>query len=118
MIRGEFIYRDFFECVTPGTTLLYLLLFKVFGLRAWIPNALLVAMGTLMTYIVLAISKKVISGWVAYLPALMFPTLAMRAGLDGTHHWYSSLCSMAAILVVTEKRNPTRLLFAGALCGG
>jgi hypothetical protein len=94
-----------------------LLLFKVFGLRAWIPNALLVAMGTLMTYIVLAISKKVISGWVAYLPALMFPTLAMRAGLDGTHHWYSSLCSMAAILVVTKKRNPTRLLFAGALCG-
>ncbi|MBI4165586.1 MAG: hypothetical protein HY508_07625 [Acidobacteria bacterium] len=117
MVRGQLIYRDFFEFLTPGIDLVYFAFFTLFGMRAWIPNALLLLVGVTITYFVLAISKKVINGWVAYLPALMFPTLAMRTALDGTHHWYSSMFAMAGILAVIERRNPVRIAMAGTLFG-
>ena len=37
MYQGEMIYRDVFEFVNPGTALVNFLMFKLFGLRPWIP---------------------------------------------------------------------------------
>jgi nucleoside recognition membrane protein YjiH len=38
---NEAIYKDFFQFTTPGTELAYLALFRLFGARAWVPNAML-----------------------------------------------------------------------------
>ena len=45
MYEGEMIYRDIFEFVTPGTALVNFFLFKLFGLRLWIPNLLACSWG-------------------------------------------------------------------------
>ena len=45
MARGQTIYRDFFAFTTPGTQTVYFLLFKLFGVRAWIPDAMLIVLG-------------------------------------------------------------------------
>src|SRR5262245_3034191 len=45
MLKGDHIYRSFFELTLPGTQAVYLGLFEVFGVRAWVPNLMFVLVG-------------------------------------------------------------------------
>ena len=45
MFGGQMIYRDFFQFTLPATQVVYLFLFKIFGVRTWIPNAMLIVLG-------------------------------------------------------------------------
>ncbi len=117
MWDGETIYRDFSHFLLPGTEMVYLSLFRIFGVRMWIPNAMLVILGVILTWLVVAISKRVLKGWTAFLPALLFLTMAYRNMLNGTHHWFSTAAVLGALLVVLNERTPARLFNAGILCG-
>jgi hypothetical protein len=117
MYDGQVIYRDFFQFTPPGTELVYSTLFKLFGVRAWIPNATLLLLGVIMAWLSCVISRHLISGVSVMLPALLFLTFAYRFWLDGTHHWFSITAVMAALAVVIKERNPSRLAMAGAFCG-
>ena len=117
MLQGDVIYRDFSHFTPPGTELIYTVLFRVFGVRAWIPQAILVAMGVGLAWLSIAISGKVMTGPVAYLPCLLFLVFPFSGFLDATHHWYSTLAVTAALAVLLEKRSAARLAWAGALCG-
>jgi hypothetical protein len=117
MLHGEVIYRDFFHFLFPGTELVYLAFFKIFGVREWIPNVLLIVVGLALTYLVFAISKTVLSRWTAFLPALLFLTMPYRNMLNATHHWFGAAAVMGALALVMEKRTPARIAGAGALCG-
>ncbi len=117
MFEGQMIYRDFFQFTPPGTELVYFVLFKLFGPRAWIHSASLLLLGVSFIWLSIVISKQLMSGASALLPGLLFLTLAYRFWLDGTHHWFSALAAIAALAVVVKERNPARLAVAGALCG-
>src|SRR3954449_6470604 len=41
ILEGQLPYRDFFDFVTPGTQLLYALLFRINGVTLSIPNLLM-----------------------------------------------------------------------------
>ncbi len=117
MFEGQLIYRDYDHFTTPGTDVLYAALFEVFGVRAWIPQAMLVLLGVLIAWLGIETSKKVIPGVAAFLPTLLFLALPFSSYLDATHHWYSTLAGTAALAVVMEKRTENRLLWAGLLWG-
>ncbi len=117
MFDGQVIYRDFFHFVPPGTELVYIVFFKLFGIHAFVPNLSLIVVGTALTWVVTNIARKVVSGTTAFLPGLVFLTFAFRRAFDGYHHWLSLLAVMAAILLVIEKRTYARLAIFGALCG-
>lgn len=117
MLNGELIYRDYDHFTFPGTDVLYMTLFRIFGVRAWIPQAMLVVLGALMAWLILFISRKLMRGTAACLPSLMFIALPFSSYLDATHHWYSLAAVTAALAVLLEERTPTRLLCAGALTG-
>jgi hypothetical protein len=117
MLAGERIYRDYDHFTLPGTDLLYMTLFKLFGVRAWIPQAMLVVLGTSMISLVIFISRKLIKGRSAYLPGLLFVALPFSSYLDATHHWYSALATTAALAVLLEERTVARLIWAGFLLG-
>ena len=117
MFFGEVLYRDFFQMTFPGTDLLYLWAFKIFGLRNWIPNALLVVVGATLTWLIYFISRRVLSARGALVPPLFFLTLVFRGLLDASHHWLSILCCAGAVAVLVDGRTPRRLFFAGLLCG-
>jgi hypothetical protein len=117
MLNGEIIYRDYDHFTFPGTDVVYAALFKCFGVRAWIPQAMLVVLGTSMVWLIIFVSQKLISGSSAYLPALLFITLPFSSYLDATHHWFSLVATMAALAILLEARTPTRLAWAGALVG-
>ncbi len=117
MLEGQVIYRDFFQFTLPGTQLVYLALLKLFGLRAWIPNAMVILLGVSLTWLSMVVSSKLVDGACAFLPGLLFLTFVFRNPLDGTHHWYSTLAVMAALAVLIENRSTACLAAAGALCG-
>src|SRR5207244_1073371 len=71
MLEGQAIYKDFFQYTTPGTELVYFVLFRLFGPRAWIPNAMLFALGLSVTWLSIAISRKLVLGWLPFLSALL-----------------------------------------------
>jgi len=117
MLDGEMIYRDYDHFTLPGTDVLYAALFKCFGVRAWIPQAMLVVLGGAMVWLIIFISGKLTSGTVAYLPALLFIALPFSSYLDATHHWYSLVATTGALAVVLEERTLGRLVWAGVLLG-
>lgn len=117
MLDGQMIYRDFFDFVAPGTSVVYLGLFKIFGVRAWIPNVMAIVLGVGFVWLTVVIARKVLQGTSVFLPGLVFLTFAYRFQLEATHHFYSAMAVLAALAVVIEARSPTRLAVAGALCG-
>jgi hypothetical protein len=117
MLEGQMIYRDFFQFTTPGIQVVYLTLFKLFGARAWIPNAILVLVGFSFTWLSVVISRKFLRGPTAYLPGLLFVVTAFFNNLDTIHHWCSALAVMAGLAVVMEKRTLARVAAAAGLCG-
>lgn len=117
MLDGQVMYRDFYHFVPPGAELVYIAFLKVFGMRAFVPNLALIAVGTALTWVITTIAIKVLPGKSAYLPALVFLTFEYRRAFDGFHHWLSLLAIMAAIQAVMEARTGARLALFGALCG-
>jgi hypothetical protein len=117
MLHGEMIYRDYDHFTLPGTDVVYAALFKCFGVRAWIPQVVLVVLGGSLVWLIICVSRTLMSGSSAYLPALLFITLPFSSYLDATHHWFSLVATMAALAILLEERTPKRLALAGALVG-
>lgn len=117
MFEGQLIYRDYDHFTTPGTDVFYAALFKLFGVRVWIPQAMLVLLGTTLAWLSIVIARRIIAGPAVFLPAFMFLSLAYSGYLDATHHWYSTLAATAALAVVIDERSEYRLLWAGFFLG-
>lgn len=116
MYHGELIYRDFFEFITPGTALVHLALFKVFGVRPWIPVLLVLLLGLGIVSVGIAIARKVVSPALALLPSAAFLVGAREFLVDPVHHWYSMLAALVAIFVLLERRSLSRIAVAGVFC--
>jgi hypothetical protein len=121
MLDGQIIYRDYDHFTLPGTDVLYAALFKLFGVRAWIPQAMLILIGVVTVWLSIRISRALLVGGLPgkqiLLPGLLFLTLPFSGYLDATHHWYSALAGMAALAVAIERRSTTRMAWAGTLWG-
>lgn len=117
ILKGQVIYRDFFDILLPGVPYLDALLLKLFGARAWLPNACLVSLGIGFLWASFVISRRLLPGLSALLPGFLFLVFAFHKYLDPTHHLYSNLLITAAIAVIAARRSPARLAGAGALCG-
>ncbi|MBB5065420.1 hypothetical protein [Granulicella mallensis] len=115
--HGQVLYRDFFELVTPGTDLLYAAAFRVFGIHAWVMQAWTIVLGLALFWVVLQISGRIFRGPLVLLPALLFLIFDFNSGLDATHHWYSTLTALMAVLVLMRGASLWRIVAAGALCG-
>jgi hypothetical protein len=117
IVSGQLPYRDYFQFTPPGTDLTYALLIKCFGLRAWIPNLLMAFLAATMVWLITILSRKLMRGPVSLLPAVLFTGFILYGSLDPTHHWFSTVAVMAAMLVLFDGTSLTRIATAGALCG-
>jgi hypothetical protein len=117
MLHGELIYRDFFEFTPPGTDLVYLGAFGLFGSRIWVPNIVALVLGTALCWLCFHISRLIMKPAHAVLAAALFMVLSFGKWLDATHHWFSLLAVMAALAVLMKGTSAARILIAGALLG-
>ncbi len=117
MLNGEIIYKDFFQYTAPGTQTLYLALFELFGVHAWIPNAVMILVGMAFAGLIVIISRRVLTGPSAYLPGVLFVALSFLKEVNATHHWYSALAVIGAVALTIDARSPARVAGAGLLCG-
>jgi hypothetical protein len=117
ILIGQVPFRDFFVFVMPGTDLLYAGLFRLFGIHAWLVSAIVILLGLSLTAVLLQISKRLLSGNLVFLPATLFLVFDFDNARDATHHWYSTLLVMLAVLTLLRGRTYNRILVAGALCG-
>ncbi len=117
ILEGQLPYRDYFQIVPPGTDLTYALLIRWFGLRAWIPNLVMAFLAAATALLITLIARRLLQGVSSLLPALLFTTFVLYGGLDPTHHWFSTVAVMGAMLVLLDGTSRIRVATAGALCG-
>jgi hypothetical protein len=117
VLAGELPYRDFFEFLTPGTDLAYALLFKCFGVSLWIPNMVMALLAAATSLLMTLCAARLLQGFAVAVPALLFSGFALYGALDATHHWFSSVAVMAAILILMDGSTYQRVAAAGVLCG-
>src|SRR5271154_5554856 len=89
MLHGERIYLDFFQFTPPGTDLLYLALFKLFGPHMWVTNAAILLLGVALCWICFSIAKQLMTQALALLAAFLFLVFVYCRPLNATHHWFS-----------------------------
>ena len=71
--------------------------FKLAGVHSWIPSLVLIVVGFGFMWLSVVIAKRLMSGADVFLPGLLFLTCGYFWWLDGTHHWFSSFCVLAAV---------------------
>ncbi len=117
MLDGQLMYRDFFQHSLPATEVFYFILFSILGVHAWIPNATLILLGLSIAWFIIVISRKVIQGATAFLPAVLFLVIAFYGKPGSADKWFSILLVMAAIAELIDHITALGLVGAGVLCG-
>jgi hypothetical protein len=117
LLYGERVYRDFFQFTPPGTDLVYLGVFELFGPRIWTPNLVVLLLGTTLGALCLQISRSIMSRAQAILATCFYVVFVIGTTLDGTHHWFSLLAVTVAVAVLMKNRRNSGIAIAGALLG-
>jgi hypothetical protein len=118
MYEGNLIYRDFFQFTFPGTQLIYLFLFSIFGTKFWLLNFVIMGIGLISVCLTLVISKRVINEkWMSYLPVCLYLFFGFRwFGLDGSHRMISPIFVLSALFILLKERSLRRICLAGIFC--
>lgn len=117
MMDGQIVYRDFFQHTLPATEVVFFLLFSMLGVHAWIPNAVLILVGLCEAWLIIFISRKIIPGRSAFLPAVLFLVVAFNTRPGAAESWLSMFFALAAIAVLIDHITALGLVGAGVLCG-
>ena len=117
ILSGQMPYRDYFTFLTPGTDLTYSLLLRWFGAGLWVPNLTMACLATVAVWLMMLAARRVLPGIAVALPALFFIGFGLAMSLDPTHHWFSTIVAMVAMLVLMRGVQPRHIGLAGVLCG-
>ena len=135
MLEGDLIYRDVFEYLTPGTALVNFFMFKLFGLRLWIPDLLALLLGLGIIWLGVVISRKMMRPGLTLLPSALFSTFqdahffwipliigtcsgchGGHCGLDGKKNRGSDRCGWALLRPMCVFHPDARLCRGSRIC--
>ena len=117
IVAGRLPYRDYFAFVPPGTELTYALLVREFGARSWIPHIVMAALAATAAAVMTLAAARFLRGPIIALPALLLAAFVLPGALDATHHWFSTVAVMGAMLVLLYRENFPAITVVGILCG-
>jgi len=117
IVAGRLPYRDYFAFLPPGTELTYASAIRVFGARSWIPNLIIACLAAAAAWLMTLIAAQLMRGAVIALPGLLLAGFVLPGSLDATHHWFSTIAVMAALLVLLYGDSFPDIATAGFLCG-
>ncbi len=100
VVEGAVPYRDFFEVIGPGAFYWLAAWFKVLGV-SWLTSRLALAATALASaWAIHRLSKRHISGYFAFLPALMYSGLTVPIWPAPNHHFLSNLWVLLAVVIL------------------
>src|SRR6266481_1376026 len=102
IVAGQMPYRDYFQFVTPGADLVYAFLFQHLGLLLGIPNLLMVCLAATAVLLMTLAAEKVLRGSFIALPAALTVGFVIFGGPAATHHWFSGLVALIAMLILFQ----------------
>jgi hypothetical protein len=117
MLSGQVFLRDFHQFSPPGTDLIYAAAFRLFGVSLFTTNWLVLALGLAIAVCVFCCARFFLRPSLAALSALCVVVMVYGDRLDATHHWFSSLANLAAVLTLLPHRTFQRVAAAGVLFG-
>jgi hypothetical protein len=117
MLHGERVYLDFFQYTPPGTDLLFLAMFKLFGPCIWVLNVTVLALGIALCWICFRVASQIMERYRALLATLLYLVLIFSKPLNATHHWFSVLAVMCATVVLMPESSHSRVIISGGLLG-
>jgi hypothetical protein len=117
IVAGRLPYREYFAFLPPGIELTYALLIREFGARSWIPNLMIACLAAAAAWLMTLIAAQLMRGAVIALPGLLLAGFVLPGSLDATHHWFSTIAVMAAVLVLLDGDSFPHIAAAGLLCG-
>ncbi len=112
LLAGDQVYRDFLQFTPPGTDLLYGAALWLFGIRIWLPNAMDLLLGVAFCATGFALARRIMDRGPALIATFLFLVWVFGKALNGTHHWWSMLAILCAVLVAERSA-----VAAGALFG-
>ncbi len=116
MLDGGRIYQDFLQFTPPGTDLVYLAFFKVFGLKVWVTNVVVLVLGVALCWMCFALATEIMERRFAILAAVLYIVLIYGRPMNATHHFFSVLAVLGAVKIGMRSTG-VRVLTAGALLG-
>jgi hypothetical protein len=117
LLEGELPYRDFFEFLTPGTDIVYALLFRCLGISLWGMHLVMATLAASAALWMTWCAGRLVRGWYVLLPAALLTGFVLSYSLDPTHHWFSTVALMGAVWVLFDNQSLLRVAGAGAFCG-
>ncbi|ADW70854.1 hypothetical protein [Granulicella tundricola] len=117
MGEGLRIYRDFFQFNAPGIDYIFRIAFGLFGIHTWVPALVNLVLGTSLSYVALYLCRRLMPRRWAILTTALFVVFIYGRWLDATHHWFSLLAILLAIVILIPGRSPLRAVIAGGLIG-
>ena len=117
ILDGQRVYRDFLQFTPPGTDLLFVTLFKLFGRRLWVTNLVVLGLGLAFVWLVYSIARQLMRSVGATLAATIFLVPIYGRTLNATHHWFGVLGVLAAIRVLLGGITSSRVAVAGGILG-
>ena len=117
LLNGRIIYRDFFQFTPPGTDLVFAGFFKALGPSIWVPNVVVIALGTLSACVCFSVARQIMRDMQAALTTGLFMVLIYGKALNATHHWFAVLVVLVAVRVNMKQVTEMSIALSGALLG-
>ncbi|MGB8985659.1 MAG: hypothetical protein WCC37_03410 [Candidatus Sulfotelmatobacter sp.] len=117
IVAGRLPYRDYFAFLPPGIELTYALVIKEFGARSWIPNLMIACVAAAAAWLMTLVAAELMRGPAIALPGLLLAGFVLPGSFDATHHWFSTIAVMAAVLVLLHGDSFRNIAAVGFLCG-
>jgi hypothetical protein len=117
MLAGQVFLRDFHQFTPPGTDLVYMTAFHFFGPSVHTINWTILCLGLVLGLVCFLNARVIMRADMAALAALSCVVLLYGDRLDLTHHWFSSLANLVAILILIDGRSQRHIAFAACVIG-
>lgn len=115
LLSGEAIYKDFFQYTPPGTDLVYVIFFKLFGEKIWVTNAVVLTLGVLSACLCFSLSRQLMKNTHALIATGLFVVMIYGMFVNATNHWFAVLVILLAVRVIMERLTDRRVALSGVL---
>jgi hypothetical protein len=115
LLAGQVFLRDFHQFTPPGTDLVYAAVFRAFGANLRSIDWTILWLGMALAVVCFACARRILRAKPAALAALACVAVLYGDRMDATHHWFSSLANLLAVLLLMRGRSWARIAGAAAL---